>query len=114
MFYALGCKNFLLYNNISLFDNQAHRVAKDGPFHLCGNGRLRVEMTEKPARTGSKPDPTHAVWVKPRLDAWKKRILALIFNARLFLRHGSGHSTKNSKPDPVPAFLLSKKKERKI
>lgn len=40
VFYDLGCKKFVVYNNISLFDNQALWVAKDGPFHFCENGRL--------------------------------------------------------------------------
>ena len=43
----------------------------------------------------------------------KKADSGIDFQCPAVSGHGSGHSTKNPEPGPVPAFLLSKKKRGK-
>ncbi|KAK9195503.1 hypothetical protein WN943_003625 [Citrus x changshan-huyou] len=51
-------------------------------------------------RTGSGPDPAYTVRVKPGPDVWKKRIRALIFNARLLLGSSPVTAPRTRNPDP--------------
>ena len=51
---------------------------------------------------------------KTRPACMKKADPGIDFQCSAVSGHGSGHSTKNPEPGPVLAFLLSKKKRRKI
>ena len=66
-------------------------------------------MAEKPARTG----PGTCGPGKIRPACMKKADPGIDFQCPAVSRHGTGHSTKNPEPGPVPAFLLSKKKRGK-
>ena len=63
-------------------------------------------MAEKPVRTG----PGICGLGKIQTGCMKKADPSIDFQCPAVSRHGSGHSTKNPEPGPVPTFLLSKKK----
>ena len=64
---------------------------------------------------GGKKACPDRIWPRPGVCSsgyeWKKRIQALKNQCLAASGHESSHSTKNPEPEPVPGFLLSKKKE---
>ena len=73
-------------------------------------GHSPVKVAEKPART----EPGVCGPGKTQTGYMEKADPGIDFQCPAAFGHRSGHSTKNPEPGPVPGFLLSKKKKRKI